>query len=171
MPRLRRVSPDSPGWSRRRHGKGFTYLDEAGRRLPPADVTRVKALVIPPAWDDVWICPAPTGHIQAVGTDVAGRRQYLYHPAWREQRDEAKHGRVVDVAARLPAARSTVATHLARSGMPKERAMALAFRLLDVGLFRVGGEGYAEENGSYGLATIEQQHVHIGNPRRKLDRE
>ena len=161
MPRLRRVSPDKPGWTRRRHGKGFTYLDEDGRRLAVTDVARIKALVIPPAWEDVWICPAPNGHIQAVGTDVAGRRQYLYHPTWREQRDEAKHVRVVDVAARLPAARSTVADHLALPGMPKERALALAFRLLDIGFFRIGGEGYAEENGSYGLATIEQQHVRI----------
>jgi DNA topoisomerase-1 len=161
MPRLRRVSPDSPGWTRRRRGKGFTYVDEHGQPLSADDVARVKALVIPPAWRDVWICPAPNGHIQAIGTDVAGRRQYLYHPAWREQRDEAKHARVVEVAARLPSARTTVAKHLATSGMPKERALALAFRLLDIGFFRVGGEGYTEENGSYGLATIEQQHVRI----------
>src|SRR5215204_234794 len=161
MPRLRRVSPDSLGWTRRRCGKGFTYLDEHGRRLSAVDVARCRALVIPPAWQDVWICPAPNGHIQALGTDVAGRRQYLYHPAWREQRDQAKHARVIDVAGRLPAARAMVAKDLAQRGMPRARALALAFRLLDIGFFRIGGEDYAEENGSYGLATIERQHVRI----------
>ena len=142
-------------------GKGFVYLDEHGERLGADDVARCMALVIPPAWKDVWICPAPNGHIQAVGTDDAGRRQYLYHPVWREQRDKAKHDRVLDVAARLPQRRKTVAEHLALPGMPRERALGTAFRLLDLGFFRVGGEVYAEENGSYGLATIEKQHVRV----------
>src|SRR5262245_2126610 len=102
MPRLRRVHPESPGWTRRRQGKGFVYLDEELGRLDAEDAARCKALVIPPAWTQVWICPAPTGHIQAVGTDDAGRRQYLYHPVWREQRDRAKHDRVLVVARRLP---------------------------------------------------------------------
>lgn len=161
MPRLRRVSPDTPGWTRRKRGKGFVYLDEHGQRVGADDVARIKALAIPPAWTDVWISPAPNGHIQALGTDVAGRRQYLYHAAWREQRDQAKHARVVEVAARLPVARARIAKHLAEPGMPKERALALAFRLLDIGFFRIGGEGYTEVNGSYGLATIEQQHVRL----------
>jgi DNA topoisomerase IB len=161
MPRLRRVHPDSPGWTRRRQGKGFVYLDENFAALGPDDVARCKALVIPPAWTQVWICPAPNGHIQAVGTDDAGRRQYLYHPVWREQRDKAKHDRVLVVARRLPKARRLVATHLAQPGMPKERALGAAFRLLDLGFFRVGGEQYAEDNGSFGLATVQKQHVHI----------
>lgn len=161
MPRLRRVSPAAPGWTRRRAGSGFTYLGGDGERLPIEDAARCKALVIPPAWQDVWICPAPNGHLQAVGTDEAGRRQYLYHPVWREQRDKAKHDRVLTVAARLPTARRVVRTHLGQEGMPKERALGTAFRLLELGLFRVGGEVYAEENGSYGLATIERQHVRI----------
>jgi DNA topoisomerase I len=161
MPRLRRVHPDSPGWTRRRKGQGFVYLDDELGPLGADDVARCKALVIPPAWTQVWICPAPSGHIQAVGTDDAGRRQYLYHPAWREQRDRAKHDRVLVVARRLPKARRLVATHLAQPGMPKERALGTAFRLLDLGFFRVGGEQYAEDNGSYGLATIEKQHVHV----------
>ncbi len=161
MPRLRRVSAESPGWTRRRNGRGFAYFDEHGGRLGPDDVARCRALVIPPAWKDVWICPYPTGHLQAVGTDEAGRRQYLYHPAWREQRDTAKHARVLDVATRLPVARRKVTQHLALPGMPHERALALAFRLLDLGFFRIGGEGYAEEYGSYGLATIEKQHVKV----------
>jgi DNA topoisomerase IB len=161
MPRLRRVHPDEPGWSRRRRGTGFVYRDAAGNSLPAEAVARCKALVIPPAWTDVWICPAPNGHIQAVGTDDAGRRQYLYHPVWREQRDRAKHERVLTVAARLPRAREVVAEHLVLPGMPRERALGTAFRLLDLGFFRVGGEQYAEDNGSYGLATIEKQHVHV----------
>ncbi len=124
-------------------------------------MARCKALAIPPAWRDVWICPAANGHLQAVGTDAAGRRQYLYHPTWRERRDKAKHDRVLEVAARLPAARKAAARHLALPGMPRERALATAFRLLELGFFRVGGEEYAEANGSYGLATIEKRHVQI----------
>jgi DNA topoisomerase I len=161
VPRLRRSRPDRPGWARRRQGRGFAYVDEHGTALGPDDVARCRALVIPPAWTEVWICPAPNGHIQAVGTDDAGRRQYLYHPAWRDQRDRAKHERVLDVACRLPAARRQVAEHLALAGMPRQRALATAFRLLDLGLFRIGGEQYAEDNGSYGLATIEKRHVHV----------
>ncbi len=161
VPRLRRIHPDSPGWARRRRGRGFIYVDEHGAPLGPEQVARCRALVIPPAWTNVWICPAPNGHIQAVGTDDAGRRQYLYHPVWRELRDKAKHDRVLLVARRLPGARSTVAGHLALPGMPRQRALGTAFRLLDLGFFRVGGEQYAEENGSYGLATIERRHVHV----------
>ena len=98
------MSPNQPGWTRRRAGAGFTYLDETGDRLNGEDVERIKSLVIPPAWQDVWICPYPNGHIQAVGTDDAGRRQYLYHPAWREKRDAAKFDRVLAMAKRLPKA-------------------------------------------------------------------
>jgi DNA topoisomerase IB len=159
--RLRRVSPDSPGWTRRRHGRGFVYLDENGARLATADVVRCKALVIPPAWRDVWICPFESGHLQAVGTDDAGRRQYLYHADWRVKRDRAKHDRVLDVGARLPRARSRVDEYLTLAGMPRERVLAAAFRLLDLGLFRVGGEAYVDANGSYGLATIEKRHVRV----------
>jgi DNA topoisomerase-1 len=161
MPRLRTVSPNGPGWTRRRSGRGFVFLDETGERLAAEQAVRCKELVIPPAWEKVWICPYPNGHIQAVGTDDAGRRQYLYHPVWRQQRDEAKHDRVLMVAARLPRARKRVAEHLALDGMPAERALAAAFRLLDLGFFRIGGETYAEANGSYGLATIEKQHVRV----------
>src|SRR5262245_19428368 len=135
MPRLRRVHPDSPGWARRRQGQGFTYVDASGALLGAEEVGRCKALVIPPAWTEVWICPAPNGHIQAVGTDDAGRRQYLYHPAWRELRDKAKHDRVLLVARRLPRARTKVAADLAQPGMPRQRALGTAFRLLDLGFF------------------------------------
>jgi DNA topoisomerase-1 len=161
MPRTRRVSPHRPGWTRRRHGRGFAYLDESGAPLGGDNLARCKSLAIPPAWRDVWICPLPNGHLQAVGTDDAGRRQYLYHPHWREQRDQEKFERVLDFGARLPQARRTVATDIRLPGMPRERALATAFRLLDLGLFRIGGEEYAEENDSFGLATIEKRHVHV----------
>jgi DNA topoisomerase I len=161
MPRLRTVSPNDPGWTRRRAGKGFVYLDQTGARLPPEDAERCKLLVIPPAWEQVWICPVPNGHMQAVGTDDAGRRQYLYHQQWRINRDKSKHDRVLTVAARLPDARKAVVKDLRLEGMPFERALATAFRLLDLGFFRIGGEAYAETNNSYGLATIQTEHVSI----------
>jgi DNA topoisomerase I len=159
VPRLRTVSPRDPGWTRRRAGKGFLYLDQHGQKLGPEEVERCKSLVIPPAWHDVWICPLPNGHIQAVGTDDAGRRQYLYHEQWRLKRDKSKHDRVLEVAAKLPLARRRVAKHLRLQGMPYERALGTAFRLLDLGFFRIGGEAYAEANQSYGLATIQKEHV------------
>jgi DNA topoisomerase I len=161
--RLRTVSPRDPGWTRRRQGRGFIYLDALGQRLQPDDVQRCKLLVIPPAWEEVWICPVPNGHLQAVGTDAAGRRQYLYHEEWRRKRDQSKHDRVLTVAARLPQARRQVKAHLQLEGMPYERALGAAFRLLDLGFFRIGGESYAEANNTYGLATIQKQHVTIEN--------
>lgn len=159
MPRLRRVSPSAPGWTRRRSGRGFTYTDRTGKGLAPEDVARIKALVIPPAWTDVWICPYPNGHLQATGLDAAGRRQYLYHPAWREQRDRQKFARVAAAALRLPEARARVASDLALRGMPLERAAATAVRLLDLGYFRIGNDYYADANGSFGLTTLERRHV------------
>jgi len=161
VPRLRTVSPRDPGWTRRPTDAGFTYLDELGRELAAEQAERCQLLVIPPAWQEVWICPAPNGHIQAVGTDDAGRRQYLYHEQWRLKRDKSKHDRVLEVAAKLPAARRKVAKHLRLPGMPHERALGTAFRLLDLGFFRVGGEAYAEANQSYGLATVRKEHVSL----------
>lgn len=159
MTRLRRVSPASPGWTRRRSGKGFRYLDSAGRPLGPEEVERIRSLAIPPAWREVWICPHPRGHLQATGVDVAGRRQYLYHPAWRQRRDEEKFERVTAAAARLPAARRRIAADLAGSGIPLERAAAAAARLLDLGAFRIGNDYYADANGSFGLSTLERRHL------------
>jgi DNA topoisomerase IB len=161
MPRLRRSSPLQPGWTRRRAGRGFVYLDAGGSRLDGAAVARIRALAIPPAWSAVWICPWPNGHLQAVGTDQAGRRQYLYHPAWRRARDRLKHERALDLAERLPAAREVVAAHLALPRMPRERALATAFRLIDLGCFRVGGEQYAQANGTFGVATLRRDHVRL----------
>jgi DNA topoisomerase I len=159
MARLRRVTPTMRGWTRRRAGKGFSYRDDEGRPLPAEDIERIRSLAIPPAWRDVWICPFDNGHIQAVGTDDAGRRQYLYHPAWRAKRDRLKFDRVLTAAARLPKARRQVARDLAASGMPRERAAAVAVRLLDLGYFRIGSDAYADVNGSFGLTTLERQHV------------
>ena len=159
--RLRTVSPNAPGWRRRRAGRGWVYLDQRGAKLDAVDVDRCRRLVIPPAWQDVWICPAANGHIQAVGTDAAGRRQYLYHPEGRRLRDADKFDRILTVARRLPGARDQVMRDICLPGMPYERAMATAFRLLDLGFFRVGGETYAEENGSFGLATLRKEHVSL----------
>jgi DNA topoisomerase I len=159
MTRLRRSSPDSRGWTRRRAGKGFVYLDETGHRLSDEDAQRVRGLAIPPAWTDVWICPWSNGHLQAVGTDVAGRRQYLYHPDWRTQRDAAKHARVLGFGRVLSRAREQVLTDLGTDGMSLDRACAVAVRLLDLGYFRIGNDVYAEENGSFGLTTLQRQHV------------
>lgn len=159
MPRLRRTSPDHPGWTRRRAGRGFVYLDQAGERLAPEDLDRCVKLVIPPAWKEVWICPHANGHLQAVGTDDAGRRQYLYHPAWTEKRSALKYDRVLRFGQRLPRVREHVLADLREEGLSLPHACALAVRLLDVGYFRIGNDVYTEENGSFGLTTLERQHV------------
>ena len=159
MARLRRSSPEDPGWTRRRAGNGFVYLDQDGVRLPAVQAQRAKDLVIPPAWRDVWICRWPNGHLQAVGTDDAGRRQYLYHPDWRTQRDAAKHARVLEFGRVLSKAREQVLVDLGTEGMSQDRACAVAVRLLDLGYFRIGNDVYAEENGSFGLTTLQRQHV------------
>jgi DNA topoisomerase IB len=163
--RLRRTSPEQPGWTRRRAGRGFVYLDEQGARLPDEDVQRVRDLVIPPAWTDVWITPHANGHLQAVGTDDAGRRQYLYHPEWRARRDAEKFDRMLEFGEALARARELVVRDLGREGMPLERACAAAVRLLDLGYFRIGNDVYADLNGSFGLTTLERRHV-----RRRQDR-
>jgi DNA topoisomerase-1 len=122
---------------------------------------RIRALVIPPAWTDVWISPDPRGHIQAAGTDAAGRRQYLYHSDWRVRRDEEKFERMVEFARALPSLRERVSADLSLGGMPKARALACAVRLLDHAFFRVGSEAYTRQNGSFGLATVRKEHVTV----------
>lgn len=162
MPRLRRVRPTDPGWTRTGRGDDVRYLDESGDEITaPALVARIRDLAIPPAWRDVWICPRENGHLQATGLDDAGRRQYLYHPQWRARRDRAKHDHVLEVAARLPAARRRVRQDLLQPGLPRTKVLALAFRLLDLAYFRAGGEGYATAHGSYGLATLRREHVRL----------
>jgi DNA topoisomerase-1 len=137
----------------------MVYRDMRGDPLPLEDIARIRALVIPPAWTDVWICPLPNGHLQAVGTDQAGRRQYLYHPDWRIKRDQLKFERVTAAASRLPQARRMILRDLGLDAMPLERAAATAVRLLDLGYFRIGSDVYADEHGSYGLTTLEKRHV------------
>ena len=161
MPRLRRVDCSGPGIARRRRGRGFEYLDgETEERIEePEVITRIKELAIPPAWVDVWICPFPMGHIQATGVDAAGRKQYVYHQKWREREDQKKFDHMLDFARVLPKMRWTWNKHLDTDHMSKDRVLACAARLLDLGFFRIGTEGYAEQNQSYGLATIRKSHV------------
>jgi DNA topoisomerase I len=158
MVRLRRVSASMPGWSRVRHGRGFRYLDEGGAPLSTVDIDRCKRLVIPPAWTEVWICPIENGHLQAVGTDDAGRRQYLYHPDWRMRRDAEKFERMERFARSLIRHRTTTRRDLGGEADLLTVAAA-AFSLLDLGMFRIGSDRYTEENDSYGLTTIEKDHV------------
>ena len=169
MPRLRRSDTSAPGLRRVRQGRGFRYLAADGGAADPADVTRIRALVIPPAWTDVWVCPYPNGHLQATGLDAAGRRQYLYHEAWRARRDREKHDHVLEFAARLPAAREWAQRPAGRRGLGRDRVLAAAFTLLDVGGFRVGSDRYAEENGSYGLMTLRREHVRCERGRLTFD--
>ncbi|GAB3756576.1 DNA topoisomerase IB [Microlunatus parietis] len=161
MTRLRRVTDRTKGWRRRRCGRGFSYLDDAGSALADDQVRRCRALAIPPAWTDVWICPDPNGHLQAVGTDSDGRVQYLYHPDWRRRQDEAKFDRILGLAERLPPARRRVVRDLKATGLPRAKALAAAFRLLDRGLFRVGSESYKQRYGSLGLASLGPDQVHL----------
>jgi DNA topoisomerase I len=160
MPRLRRADCSGPGILRRRRGRGFEYLDENGERIDDEEVLeRIRELVIPPAWKDVWICPYPFGHIQAVGSDAAGRRQYLYHAQWRARRDQEKFDEMLRFARALPGIRKKAAKHLGERGLTRERVLACSVRLLDRGFFRIGTEDYAEQNRTYGLATMQKRHV------------
>jgi DNA topoisomerase-1 len=162
MTRLRRVSPTSPGLARVRRGRGFAYVDAAGRAVTErATLARIEALVLPPAWQDVWICPVGHGHVQATGVDAAGRRQYRYHDQWRLTRDLAKHERVLHLAAALPAVRTQVCADLAADGLTRERVLSCAVRLLDLGFFRIGNEQYAARNQTFGLATMRKEHVSV----------
>ena len=139
------------------------YLRDGERVTDPEVLERIRALAIPPAWNDVWICPSPTGHIQAVGTDAAGRKQYRYHDAWRARRDQEKFDHMLDFARALPAMREALADDLSSEDLGRDRVLACATRLLDIGFFRVGTEDYAEQNQSYGLATIEKRHVRLSD--------
>jgi len=165
MPRLRRSDCSTPGLRRRRRGRGFEYLDAYGARVDdPESLERIRALAIPPAWTEVWICPDPRGHLQATGVDAAGRKQYRYHDVWRARRDRQKFEEMLQFARALPRLRRRVARDLriaANGLLTRERVLACAARLLDRGFFRIGSESYAEGNGSYGLATIRKQHVRL----------
>ena len=161
MTRLLRSDCSAPGIVRRGRGRGFEYLDEGGRRIDDPDVlARVRGLGIPPAWRDVWICPSPRGHLQATGTDAAGRKQYLYHELWRTRRDAEKFAEMERFARALPALRDRVEEDLKGDELTRTRVQACALRLLDRGFFRIGSEEYTE---SFGLATMRKRHVQIGD--------
>ncbi len=162
MARLRRSDVTAAGLRRRRQGRRWCYVAADGTVISDdAAITRIDSLVIPPAWRDVWISPHPNGHIQAVGTDAAGRRQYLYHRDWRRQRDAEKFDRVLLMAERLPDVRRRLVANLGTSGLTRERVLSATVRLLDLGFFRIGNEEYAEANHTYGLATLLKEHVSI----------
>jgi DNA topoisomerase-1 len=160
--RLRRSNPGQPGFGRRRSGRGFRYVDTSGDPLHDKEaIARIKALVIPPAWENVWISPDPRGHIQVIGQDVAGRKQYRYHDAWRTRRDEQKFDHAVEVGSRLPALRRRLCADLTARGLSRERVLAAMVRLLDLGMLRVGGDESAAraEDPSFGLTTLRPSHV------------
>lgn len=158
--RLRRSDCSGPGLTRLRRGRGFTYQNSEGRRIDdPEVIERVRGLAIPPAWKDVWICSDEWGHLQATGIDAAGRKQYLYHPRWRARRDREKFARMERFARSLPRMRQQLESDIAGDEPGRERVLAGAVRLLDVGLFRVGSEAYAEDDHGVGLATVRKDHV------------
>lgn len=159
---LRYVTDALPGIRRKRVGKHFSYIGLDGKPIrDPAQLQRIKSLGIPPAWTNVWICTKVNGHIQATGRDAKGRKQYRYHPRWREVRDETKYDHIISFAENLPRLREQVAHHLSLSGLPREKLLATLVRLLDITLIRVGNEEYARENNSYGLTTMRTEHVDV----------
>jgi DNA topoisomerase I len=156
------VSDAGPGIRRKAAGTGYSYRDPDGAAVSDKDtLKRVKSLAIPPAWTDVWICPRPNGHVQATGRDARGRKQYIYHADWREVRDNNKYERILDFARLLPRIRSRVAKDLSKRGMPREKVLATVVSLLDKTLIRIGNDGYAKENGSYGLTTLRSRHLEV----------
>lgn len=162
--RLRRSNCTGPGIRRVRRGKGFSYVDNDGERVDELEVLdRIRELAIPPAWEDVWICPYPGGHIQATGMDQRGRKQYLYHQKWRERQDQQKFDDMIEFARALPALRKRVDKDLAGAPLSREQVLACAVRLLDRGLFRIGTEDYAVTNETYGLATLKKAHVTVSD--------
>ncbi|MBA2290996.1 MAG: DNA topoisomerase IB [Gemmatimonadales bacterium] len=166
---LRHVTDVRDGITRRRAGKGFSYRDPAGTRIADRDtLTRIRALAIPPAWADVWICPSATGHLQATGRDARGRKQYRYHADWNRVRGETKYERMVAFGAALPRIRRTVDAHLALRGIPRERVLAVVVRLLETTLIRVGNEEYARTNKSFGLTTLLDRHADVRGGRLRL---
>lgn len=166
MSRLRRSDTGAKGITRRRCGKGFLYRSVDGKKLTDQEcLRRIRSLAIPPAWTDVWICPWPNGHIQAMGTDAAGRRQYRYHDDWRKRKDQEKFERAIEFGRALPTLLRRVESDLAAPGLRKQRMLAVGVRLLHIGGFRIGGEEYAEENETFGVATLQVRHVRIEGDR------
>ena len=159
---LRYVTGKGRGIQRRRSGTGFVYVGQDGRTVhDPEDLRRIKALAIPPAWRDVWICPDSRGHLQATGRDARGRTQYRYHARWREARDENKYDRLIAFGRALPRIRARTERDLARPGLPREKILATVVRLLESTLIRVGNEAYARDNESFGLTTMRDRHAEV----------
>ena len=159
---LRYVHTDRPGITRRRAGKGFSYRDASGERITDRKtIQRIKELAIPPAWEEVWICPSPNGHVQATGRDAKGRKQYRYHERWREVRDENKYEHMLAFGRALPRIRERVEADLRKHGLPREKVLAAIVRLLETTLIRIGNDQYAKENKSFGLTTMRDRHVDI----------
>jgi DNA topoisomerase-1 len=164
------VSSDAPGISRRRNRSGFAYVGTNGKPVrDPATLKRIRSLVIPPAWVDVWICPDPAGHIQATGRDAAGRKQYRYHPDFRSLRDGAKYEHLATFAEAMPVLRRRVEADMGRRGLPREKVLATIVHLLDTTLIRVGNDAYARQNGSFGLTTLRDRHVAIAGDRLRFE--
>lgn len=160
--RVRRSDCSAPGIRRIRKGRGFSYLDEHGRRLEDPDIIeRIRALAVPPAWNEVWVCPDPMGHLQATGIDTAGRKQYLYHDRWREHRDREKFERMTSFGAALPKLRRRLVRELTADELTERRVIACTVRLLDVGMFRIGNPEYAADESGIGLATVRREHVSL----------
>ncbi|MBN8726370.1 MAG: DNA topoisomerase IB [Xanthomonadales bacterium] len=160
--RLRHVSDSEPGFSRRRTGDAFVYVDLEGQPIEDEDeLARIRSLAIPPAYTDVWICRSANGHLQATGRDARGRKQYRYHPEWREARDATKFSRTIEFAERLPKLRRRIARDLRRRGATRERVLAALLRLLDRTFVRVGNEEYARDNASFGLSTLRNRHARV----------
>jgi DNA topoisomerase-1 len=159
---LRYVSDESPGITRNRKGINFAYYDTEGKRIrDPVELKRIRSLVIPPAWEMVWICPRANGHLQATGIDAKGRKQYKYHPTWRAVRDEAKFEKLLSFAEALPKIRAQVDEDMRRPNLTREKVLATVVRLLEVSLIRIGNEEYAKENKSFGLTTMRNRHVEV----------
>jgi DNA topoisomerase-1 len=159
---LRYVSDTMPGIRRKKAGTGFTYVGTDGKTIrDPKELARIRSLAVPPAYTDVWICPTPSGHIQATGRDARGRKQYRYHPKWREVRDETKFGRMLAFSEVLPRIRRRVEKDLGRAGLPREKVLATVVRLLECTRIRVGNEEYSRANRSFGLTTLQDRHVEV----------
>src|SRR5688572_12029377 len=159
---LRYVSDTMPGIRRKRSGSGFTYLGPDGKTVrDAATIARIRSLAIPPAYVDVWICPSANGHIQAVGRDARGRKQYRYHPKWRETRDETKFNRILAFSEALPRIRKRLDSDLSKPGLPREKVLATVVRLLDCTGIRIGNDEYARSNRSFGLTTLQDRHVEV----------
>ncbi len=163
---LRYTSDDGAGIRRRRAGKGFSYRDPKGKTIrDPETLQRIRSLAIPPAWTDVWICPSERGHIQATGRDARGRKQYRYHPRWREVRDATKFSRMIEFGEALPALRRRLRRDLLRDGMPREKVLATVVRLLETTCIRIGNDEYMKQNGTFGLTTLRNHHVAVRGER------